>query len=293
MSVSATHPWSTLNIPIDHKAAVEGSHICIHSNVFFRSKSEFNDLSQLWWRLYHAGFNFFSVPANNQNNCAMEHFVQTLPRDKVVIQMEYDGYHYDEDGHPESGDPDVPRNELTQKLGQCRAVGFVDIFLVRGPLDHPETFSQLAAGLARCVGDGLADSVGVSNFQDPGHVQQLYDALNQEGVQLSTFQGDLNNFRRRQPRCQRDGRVIFQSIAQSSGNRTELRGHLGRGQTFHALCRIANRRQVSALTVALNYMVVKGFVPVVDVRTDDEVEQVIEATGWRLSQREIEEIDRA
>jgi aryl-alcohol dehydrogenase-like predicted oxidoreductase len=45
-------------------------------------------------------------------------------------------------------------------------------------------------------------------------------------------------------------------------------------------------------SVALNWCVSKGALPVVGIRTEEQARQAVEALGWRLTEEEVAEIDR-
>ena len=61
--------------------------------------------------------------------------------------------------------------------------------------------------------------------------------------------------------------------------------------TLKVLDDIAGKRQTSVSSVALNYNISKGVIPVVGVRSPVQAEQNMKATGWRLTKEEIIEID--
>lgn len=61
---------------------------------------------------------------------------------------------------------------------------------------------------------------------------------------------------------------------------------------LEVLRRIGEKRGKSVPSVALNYCVSKGGLPLVGIRNPEQGKDAIEALGWRLSKDEVVEIDR-
>ena len=63
-------------------------------------------------------------------------------------------------------------------------------------------------------------------------------------------------------------------------------------ETLAVLRKIATARGKAMASVALNYNISKGALPVVGIRTPEQARQAIDALGWRLSEEEMIELDR-
>ncbi|CEJ55567.1 hypothetical protein PMG11_01818 [Penicillium brasilianum] len=61
--------------------------------------------------------------------------------------------------------------------------------------------------------------------------------------------------------------------------------------TIDVLKSIAEEHLVSVSAVALNYSIDKGVVPLVGVRNPEQVEEDMQALGWRLSKDEVRRIE--
>ena len=61
--------------------------------------------------------------------------------------------------------------------------------------------------------------------------------------------------------------------------------------TLNVLRRIAEGKRVHISAVALNFCINKGVVPVVGVHSGEQVDQNLEALGWRLTEDEIRRIE--
>jgi diketogulonate reductase-like aldo/keto reductase len=55
-----------------------------------------------------------------------------------------------------------PAKNLKESLERLR-LDYVDVYLVHGPI-HPQSIGKAAKGLAECVDQGLAKTVGVANY---------------------------------------------------------------------------------------------------------------------------------
>ncbi|KAF9118623.1 hypothetical protein BGW39_001007 [Mortierella sp. 14UC] len=55
--------------------------------------------------------------------------------------------------------------------------------------------------------------------------------------------------------------------------------------------RIAKEHDVPMSAVALNYTIAKGTIPLGGARNPDQARQNVKAFGWRLSEKEVEELD--
>jgi len=62
--------------------------------------------------------------------------------------------------------------------------------------------------------------------------------------------------------------------------------------TLEVQKKIAEKRGSSISSVALNYNMVHGIVPVAAVRNPQQAEQNCQALGWRLTDEEIAELDK-
>jgi diketogulonate reductase-like aldo/keto reductase len=90
-----------------------------------------------------------------------------------------------------------PKESLVKML-RCSLerlrIDYVDVYLVNGPI-HPQSFPQVARGLAECVDQGLTKTVGVANYSREDMLK-LADALKPYGVPLATNRCEFSLLRR-------------------------------------------------------------------------------------------------
>ena len=204
----------------------------------------------------------------------------------------------------------APAKMLKESLERMR-LDFVDIYLVHGHI-HPGSISQVAKGLVECVESGMAKAVGVANYSTEDMIQ-MADELAKYNIPLATNQCEFSVLRRHPEvhgllQACKDRGIVFQSyssLAQGrlTGKYTAEKEPPGTYRfssypmknlepTVKVLDDIARTRQTSISSVALNYNISKGAIPVVGVRSTVQARQDMKAMGWRLTKEEIIEIDK-
>ncbi|KAF9872363.1 hypothetical protein CkaCkLH20_10190 [Colletotrichum karsti] len=274
-------------------------------------ESEWIKIQEAWQTLYDAGINFIDTAeayGNGQSEKIVGDLVKGLPRDSFVVQTKYFSTPMKADNfiHP----VEAPVNSLKASLERMR-LDFVDIYLVHGPI-HPQSIATIAEGMANCVKQGLTRAVGVANY-DSEDVLKIRDELKKHQVPLATNQCEFNVLRRYPEtsgnikRC-KNGDIVFQSYSSLAQGR--LSGKYTPENpppkeyrfssydmkeiepTIATLREIAEKRGKSPASVALNYNISKGVVPVVGVRNVEQAKEAIDALGWRLTEEEMVAIDQ-
>jgi aryl-alcohol dehydrogenase-like predicted oxidoreductase len=297
--------------------AVKAAPICIGAwpwgdkGTFHWSEDELPAVKAAWKYMYGAGLNFIdtaTVYGDGRSEEIVGELVRDLPRDSVVIQTKYLGLPTAPQNYLHPSDAVV--RELKKSLGRMK-LDYVDIYMVHGPI-HPQGIKTIAKGLAKCVDEGLARSVGIANY-DTDDLIKMHDALAEHGILLATQQVEYSVLRRlpetngQIAECQRRG-IVFQSY--SSLGQGKLSGKYSAANpppksyrfsnydmkdiepTLDVLRGIAERRGKAVASVSLNYIVSKGGLPVVGIRNEQQAKDAVEALGWRLTDEEVTEIDR-
>ncbi|KAH7631442.1 NADP-dependent oxidoreductase domain-containing protein [Sordaria sp. MPI-SDFR-AT-0083] len=234
--------------------------------------------------------------------------VKGLPRDSYVIQTKWLGRAMDVKNyvHPS----DAPYKTLKSSLERLE-LDYVDIYLVHGPT-HPQSIKAVAEGLAKCAKEGLTRTVGVANYPNE-KVLEMKAALAEHGIPLATNQVEFSILRR-WPEVQGEIKACTVNGMDFQGYSAIANGRLtGKytvenpppksyrfssypmediQETLAVLEKIAKARGKARASVALNYNISKGALPVVGIRNPEQARQAIDALGWRLSEEEMIELDR-
>jgi aryl-alcohol dehydrogenase-like predicted oxidoreductase len=296
---------------------VSASHICVggwswgDKEIWNWDEGQLPEVRKAWKALYEAGINFIDTAeayGDGESERIVGELVKDLPRESFVVQTKYFSTPLKTASfvHP----VEAPIESLKGSLERMK-LDYVDIYLVHGPI-NPQNIAQIAEGMAQCVEQGLAHSIGVANH-NVEDVDLINDELAKFNIPLATNQCEFNILRRYPElsgnikQCQDSG-MIFQSYSSLAQGR--LTGKYTRDnpppKTRHfssynmedvesvleTLGRIAKRRGKSVAAVALNYNISKGVLPVVGIRTVEQAKDAIEALGWRLTHEEMVEIDR-
>lgn len=213
--------------------------------------------------------------------------------------------------------PDSPSNfkasapeDTLRESNKRMNIETCDIYLVHGHI-HARSIATVAKSLADCVEKKLTHCVGVANYSKEDMLQ-MRDELAKYNIPLATNQVEFNVLRRFPETsglletCKKEGIILqsYSSLAQGrlTGKYTaereppktyrfsqypmkDLEG------TIKVLEDIGRARGVSTSAVALNYNLSKGIVPVVGFRNPAQVEQNVQALGWRLTVEECKRID--
>lgn len=274
-------------------------------------EEEMTNVAKAWKLMYAAGCSFIdtaSAYGNGRSEEIVGQLVRDLPRDSYTIQTKYlalptalNNYLHPTDAIP---------MELKKSLERLR-LDYVDIYLVHGPI-HPQPISYVAEGLAKCVEQGLTRAVGVANY-NTDDLKTMEAELKKYNIPLATQQVEYSVLRRlpettgQIKHCQDHG-IVFQSY--SSLGQGRLSGKYTPqnpppktykfsnyamediDDTLKVLREIAAKRDKSVASVALNYNVSKGALPVVGIRNEQQAKDAVEALGWRLSDEEMTAIDK-
>lgn len=310
-------PTSRISFPVAKDAPVQASNLCIGAWSWGDTATWHWDHSVEWPRvqaafqaLYSSGINFIDTAqayGDGKSEELVGQLVKDRPRDSYVIQTKWLGNPVQLANviHP----VDAPYHALKGSLSRL-GLEHVDIYLVHGPI-HPQSIATVAKGLHRCVEEGLTRAVGVANY-DPEDVLKMQEELARWKIPLATNQCEYSILRRwpeihgNLATCRENG-VIFQGYSSLANGRLtgkyteenpppksyrfssydmgDIKG------TLDVVRSVAERRGKDMASVALNWSVSKGAVPVVGIRNEEQARQAVEALGWRLSEEEVREID--
>ncbi len=161
---------------------------------------------------------------------------------------------------------------------------------------------------------GLVEAIGVSNY-DRSQMQEAYDALTAEGLQLASNQVEFHLLSRRAEKdgliqhCQELGITVIAYSPLASGvlpgkySAEHLPSGFRNGRyNRHVLTEIkplldvlkkigADHAGKSAGQVAINWTICKGTLPIPGGKNLQQVGQNFDSTGWRLTDEEVERLD--
>jgi aryl-alcohol dehydrogenase-like predicted oxidoreductase len=270
---------------------------------------ELPNIKMAWEKLRQAGIIWIDTAqayGDGESEKICGDLCSGLQRDEFIIQTKWTCFPNTTNLVEQSK---APPSMLKRSLERLR-LEYVDIYLVHGPI-HPSSLATVAKGLAECVNRGMTRAVGVANYNIENMVK-MADELAKHNIPLATNQCEYSVLRRYPEthgviRACRERGIIFQSY--SSLGQGRLTGKYGPGHeppgtyrfskypmtdlepTLTVLSRIAKDRGTTMSAVALNFNISKGAVPVVGMRNPDQAEQNLRAFGWRLTAREIREIE--
>lgn len=275
------------------------------------SEDELPAVKEAWKKLYDAGINFIDTAeayGNGKSEEIIADLIEGLPRDSYVIQTKWLSTptklaNYI---HP----IDAPLKSLRASLSRL-GLDYVDIYLVHGHI-HPQSIASAAEGMAKCVEQGLARAVGVANY-DRDDMLKFAEELAKYNIPLAVNQNEFHCMRRLPEltgniATAREKGIVFQSYSSLAQGRLSGKYTADNPppKTYRfssydmkdvepvlaVLRRIGERKGKSVASTSLNYNISKGVVPLVGIRNVKQAEDAIGALGWRLTQEEMEEIDR-
>ncbi|KAL0491897.1 oxidoreductase [Acrasis kona] len=187
----------------------------------------------------------------------------------------------------------------------------VDLYQIHGPI-HLRSIETLADALAEAVKQGLTKTVGVSNYSTE-QVIRMYDALQKHGIQLASNQIEYSLLRRVPETsglikaCLDRGIAVLAYSPLGMGRLTgkySVQNPPPSGRRFsdynmeliepvlNVMRSIAEARNVSVSSVALNWVMCKGAIPLAGAKNGEQAIANAQALGWRLSDEEIEKLDQ-
>lgn len=201
--------------------------------------------------------------------------------------------------------------------GSLKRMGLekVDLYQVHWPM-APVAVESWADALGQAVQSGLAQAVGVSNY-NADQMLRAEIALSKRGVVLASNQVPYNLVTRGVERsgllqlCHERGitLIAYSPLAQGvlTGKYTAENlppGLRGRRYPAASLAKIepliARLRTLGVAhggktpaQVALNWLICKGAVPIPGAKNARQVEESVGALGWRLTPEEVAELDQA
>ena len=187
----------------------------------------------------------------------------------------------------------------------------VDVYQIHWPsvVMSPES---LMDGMAECVKQGLARTVGVSNFWET-RMLRAYSALAQQGIPLASNQLPYSLLNREAEkrgvlaRCKELGIrfIAYSPLAQGlltgkysidnpppgvrGSNYVEVLKKLP--PVIKTLQEVAQNHGKSVSQVALNWVICKGALPIPGAKNATQAEDNAGGAGWRLTEDEVAHLD--
>ncbi|KAL8726131.1 MAG: hypothetical protein Q9181_006168 [Wetmoreana brouardii] len=271
---------------------------------------ELSGLKEGWQLAVKAGATFIDTAqayGSGESERICGELFKGMPRDQFVIQTKW----YVVPDNPTNlfSPSKAPAKMLKESLERM-GLEYIDVYIVHGHI-HTSSIAQVAKGLSECVKSGMTKTVGVANYSVDDMIK-MADELAKYDIPLATNQCEYHILRRL-PETEgmlqacRDRGIVFQSYSSLAQGR--LTGKYTPEHeppktyrfssypmkdlepTLNVLKEIAGARSTSVSAVALNYNMSKGVVPTVGIRSRQQVEQNLQAFGWRLTDEEIQKID--
>ena len=271
---------------------------------------ELSALKEAWREAVRAGANFIDTAqayGSGESERICGELFKDLQRDQYVIQTKW---YVVPDNPINLFSPSRAPEKMLKKSLERMGLDYIDVYIVHGHI-HASSIAQVAKSLSECVKSGMTKTVGVANYSVDGMLK-MADELAKYGIPLATNQCEYSVLRRL-PETEgmlqacRDRGIVFQSYSSLAQGR--LTGKYTPDSeppktyrfssypmkdlepTVNILKEIANARSTSISSVALNYNMSKGVVPTVGIRSLKQVEENMQAFGWRLTDEEIQKID--
>lgn len=300
------------------KSNVDASWLCIgawpwgdSATWHWDHEKEMGPLREAWQVCLESGVNHIDtaqVYGSGESERICGELVSGMKREDFVMQTKW--WVLPADAQNLLKPRDAPLEKLKGTLERMK-LDYVDVYLVHGHI-HPQSIAVVAKSLAECVDQGLTKTVGVANYSEKDMLK-MKEELGRYDVPLALNQCEYSILRRLPETsgllqaCKQHG-IVFQSYSSLAQGRLS-----GKYDSWHeppkeyrfssypmkeiepaleAQKKIAEKHGKSVSSVALNYNLVHGIVPVVAVRKAMQAEDNCQALGWRLSDEEIAELDK-
>jgi aryl-alcohol dehydrogenase-like predicted oxidoreductase len=265
------------------------------------------DLQTAYSAAVDAGINFFDTAemyGRGQSERLLGQFAHADGR-PVVIASKYMPWPW----RLRKGDLLSALHATLDRLG----MDHVDLYQIHWPMPPimPETWME---AMADAVEAGLVRAVGVSNYS-ANHMRRAYVALAKRGVPLASNQVEYSLLVRNPERngvlqaCKDMSVTLIAYSPLTMGlltgkygpehppaglrGRKYSRGYLARMQPLIAALRqVGEAHGKTPAQVALNWLIVKGAVPIPGAKNARQAQDNAGAMGWRLSSEEIATLDR-
>ncbi len=175
----------------------------------------------------------------------------------------------------------------------------VDLYMIHFPLP-PIPLRIWIDALGDALESGLTRAVGVSNCNSR-QMKHAYEILKARGIPLASNQVEFNLFRRK---VEQDGLlnlchelnitlVAYRPIASGQLSRLQeaSQSPMGLRSLLDVINKIAAEHKKTISQVALNWILCKGAIPIPGARNPEHIIENSGAAGWRLSNKEVSDLD--
>jgi len=204
------------------------------------------------------------------------------------------------------------REALLRSLTRMK-LPYCDLYQIHGPAFSVRAVEVWAEALADVYDEGLVRAVGVSNYNSD-QVKRTHAVLQRRGVRLESNQIEYSLLHRLPEAtgliktCQELGVKILAYSPLAMGR---LTGKYSKDnppsgdrkfgvvdwdvldKLITIMKKIGEKHEKNCAQVAINWVIQKGCVPITGARDGKQAKENAGATGWALSQEEVEELDKA
>jgi aryl-alcohol dehydrogenase-like predicted oxidoreductase len=191
-------------------------------------------------------------------------------------------------------------------------LSYIDLYQVHGPAFSVRKVETWAEAMAPLVKEGKIRAIGVSNY-NIDQVKRTHAILEKYGIPLATNQIEFSLLRNNAMKnglletCKQLGITIIAysplGMGRLTGKYTKSNPPKGLRKfgdvPFEVLDDIVSKLKGIGANygktpgqVAINWCICKGTIPIVGVKNKKQAEENIQSIGWRLSNQEIEELDK-
>lgn len=221
---------------------------------------------------FEVGYRHIDTAAAYRNEVGVGRAVREsgLPRDDVFVTTKLD--------NPDQIARRV-RASLEQSLEKL-GLDYVDLYLIHWPLPERGLFVEAWEHFIDLRAEGLARSIGVSNFL-PEHLDQI---INETGIAPSVNQFELH------PTLQDEELINFCGDARIA---VEAYAPIGNASDLEdpRIGRIAQEAGATAAQVILAWHLARGFIAIPKSGNPDRIRENYEASAVKLTSEQLEAID--
>jgi 2,5-diketo-D-gluconate reductase A len=230
------------------------------------------DTAEVVTQAFQAGYRHIDTAAGYENEAGVGQAFRAsgLPREDVFITTKL-----------ANGDQGYEQGKAALRASLDKLeLDYVDLYLIHWPIPSQDRYADTWRALIELQQDGLARSIGVSNFQ-PAHLRRIVD---ESGVTPSVNQIELH------PRLQQPG---LRREHADRGILTEAWSPLAQGAVLQdpAITEIAEAHGKTPGQVVIRWHLQLGNVVIPKSVTPERIEQNFDVFGFELSEAQMQAIE--
>ncbi|MCO5549773.1 hypothetical protein L7F22_003246 [Adiantum nelumboides] len=279
----------------------------------YDDKKDFTNVEEAWTSLNESGIGFYDtaeVYGKGESERIIGKLLKRTPeeqRSKIIIASKWLPVPILHGRWIPGGGIEGALRKTLKRL----EVDSIDLYQVHSAWTYFYSFETIAKSLADCVKKGLTKTIGVSNYSKE-QMLTMRDALKKYNIPLASNQIEFS-LARTYPlssgliQACHDNEIVplaYSPLAMgrltgkySSENPPPSNRRFGNvsieslESLLGVMRTIAENHKVSCSAVALNYVMVKGCIPLSGAKNVKQAKQNAQALGWRLTEEEIKQLE--